>query len=92
MKRNNMNTNIQLLLFPSIGIIGLVISFLIKDIHIMPIFYGLSLFSRAVFSFLGKVYGKGHWYSKKECIFDGVLFILLGIIGEIEILLYLKKI
>lgn len=91
MKKHILNTNIQLFLFPGIVLLGLIICFFTKDINLMPIFYGASLFSRSVFSFLGNVYGNGHWYSKKECILDGILFILLCILGEIEIILYMKK-
>lgn len=91
MKKEDYNYNIQLILFPGICIIGLLVSFLMKNIIIMPYFFGISLFIRAIFSFLGKIYGRGHWYSKKECIFDGILFIILGIIGEVELLQYIYK-
>lgn len=90
MKKEDCNYNMQLILFPGICIIGLLVSFLIKNI-IMSYFFGISLFIRSVFSFLGKIYGHGHWYSKKECIFDGILFIILGIIGEIELIQYIHK-
>ena len=66
MKKHILNTNIQLFLFPGIVLLGLIICFFTKDINLMPIFYGVSLFSRSFFSFLGNVYGNGHWYSKKR--------------------------
>ena len=91
MKKEVLNFNLQLLLFPGIGILGLLVCLLIKKIYIMPVFYGVSVILRSFFSFCGNVYGKGHWYSKKECILDGLIFIVLGIIGEIEIILYLKS-
>ncbi|MGI5172644.1 hypothetical protein H0R92_03455 [Treponema sp. OMZ 840] len=91
MKKENLNVNLQLLLFPGIGILGLLICLLMKEVYIMPVFYGISLLSRAFFSFSGNIYGKGHWYSKKECILDGLIFIALGIIGEIEIIMYLYR-
>ena len=55
----------------------------------MPVFYGLSACLRAFFSFWREIYGKGHWYSKKERILDGIVFIIIGMIGEVEIILYM---
>ena len=52
MQKHILNTNIQLFLFPGIGILGLIICFFTKDINLMPIFYGVSLFSRSFFHFL----------------------------------------
>lgn len=49
MQKHILNTNIQLFLFPGIGILGLIICFFTKDINLMPIFYGVSLFSRSFF-------------------------------------------
>ena len=57
----------------------------------MPIAYGISVFSRAIFSFCKSIYDKGHWYSKKERILDGIVFIVLGVIGEIELILYMAS-
>lgn len=90
MKIESMNFYIQLILFPGISIFGLVISFIKKDISPMPVFYGMSLLLRAVFSLVCNVYGKGHWYSKKERVLDGLVFIILGVVGEIEIIQYLR--
>ena len=85
------NINIQLILFPGISVIGLAVGLITKNWNIMVLFYGISALARAVFSFLGNIYGHGHWFSKKECILDGLLFVLIGMVGEIELILYLKN-
>ena len=61
-----------------------------RSIYYACILWSKSFF-QSFFSFCGNIYGKGHWYSQKECILDGLIFIALGIIGEIEIILYLKS-
>ena len=96
-KKGGLNSKIQSFLFPGIGTFGLLICFLLRRIDVMPVFYSVSLISRAIFSFCGRIYGKGllgekeHWYSKKECILDGVIHIILFIIGAIEIALYFEE-
>ncbi len=94
MKRESLNHSLQRLLFPGIGIVGLLISLLCGTITSIPIFYGISVFLRAIFSFCKDIYGNGiygnwHWYSKKERILDGISFIFIGIIGEVGIILYI---
>lgn len=91
MKRESLNYSLQLFLFPGICIIGLLISLLCRTITIMPIFYGISAFSRAIFSFCKTIYDKGHWYSKKERILDGIVFVVIGVIGEAEIVFYMAS-
>lgn len=83
MKKESLNYTFQLFLFPGICVLGLIISLIIKKINIMPVFYGLSACLRAFFSFWREIYGKGHWYSKKERILDGIVFIIIGMIGEV---------
>lgn len=89
MKKESLNYTFQLFLFPGICVLGLIISLIIKKINIMPVFYGLSACLRAFFSFWREIYGKGHWYSRKERILDGIVFIIIGMIGEVEIILYM---
>lgn len=89
MKKENINSNTQLILFPGISLLGLLLSLIMKTIKMMPLFFAISTFSRMFFAFLGNIYGKGHWYSKKECLIDALIFLVIGIIGEIELLLYL---
>ncbi|MDE6773533.1 MAG: hypothetical protein K2J14_02795, partial [Treponemataceae bacterium] len=48
-------------------------------------------YANAIFSFCKSIYDKGHWYSKKEHILDGIVFIGIAIIGEAEIVLYMAS-
>lgn len=89
MKKENINYIIQLILFPGICVLGLLASLIMKTIKMMHLFFAISTFSRANFALFGNVYGKGHWYSKKECLIDALIFSVIGIIGEIELILHL---
>ena len=91
MKKESLNYNLQLVLFPGICVFGLILSLIFQTITFIPFLYGISTFLRAVFAFFCNIYGKGHWYSKKERIFDGIVFIVIGVIGEIEIILYITS-
>lgn len=91
MNKEKLNYNIQLFFFPGICIVGLLISLFSKSVELMPFFYGFSIILRLLLSFSGNIYGKGHWFSRKECFLDSLIFIVLGIIGEIEIITYVNK-
>lgn len=89
MSKENLNFCLQILFFPGICIIGLSLAFLTKSIKLMPFFFAISVFLRLIMSITGKIYGKSHWFSRKECNLDAIIFIIIGFIGELEIVLYI---
>ena len=89
MSKENQNFWLQIIFFPGICIIGLGLAFFTKSIKLMPVFFAISIFFRFLMSIRGKIYGKSHWFSRKECILDAIIFLIIGFIGEIEIILYI---
>ena len=90
-KKKNANINVQLALFPGIAIVGIIFCMLTKNVKPLPFVLGAGAFGRAVFAFCGRIYSRGRWFSRRECIFEGLFFIAMGIFITLSLLRHSLK-
>ena len=81
MKKESLNINIQLLLLVGIPLIGAGIGYFFDKSIIIDLSAPLGPLALALFHFFGKIYMRGHWYSKIERIGFGIFCLILAICG-----------
>ena len=68
------NVNLQLIFEIGIPSIGLILSFILRKIIIVFVFFWLGMIISSIFHFCGKIYGKGHWFGKIYCYSMGFFY------------------
>ena len=67
------------------GLVGPILALLTGIEFLFYFFWWFGICIRLVLDILGKLYEKGHWFSRKECLIDFIFLLILGFIGFIEI-------